>query len=560
MSRHNFDGHWWIETDHSSIDVDQDKIKAVDGCFIASKSSKPPECKEKGCTNPATHGADNSQAKAKWCTRHKKEGDVEVGCSLCPGKADVKINDTAACLAHAVLEVRTLRESDTPITITSVRGSNFCACGTRAMYTLSNDEKKKKLACKQCSLIWGLLLGVEFVDTAAPPDMSARACVGPACARVKQGMFITSEEKRYCATHRDKVITDEKAENKPFGERTTFKYAPCPCQGKQCTVTECDEESVCDADDKALCLEHWTGLDDDAKKFEWTGTCYKHAIFGPVLQNGDVQGTAERCWVHKLVNDVNNHNSRCTDCKAALGWCWATRVNMKNDICASCKGATADAWFPLMRQSLVVGYFLQYPVAAALLAGATIIHESREKLLDEDKLARIDVRIDCADDTVNALEIDEESHRGRHVCDEQQRMCNIFQIPGKRTRLVRVNTDRPDYKIAEKISRAAVKALVEEKGQDLSLNDKLAMPEVYEKNLQRTAKHIKEALEVPTGHVIYLDYPLDSPHLVVGNVSLVGRSGVEIRDARECSDGYADMIIVPQELILRLHLPDPHRM
>ena len=75
--------------------------------------------------------------------------------------------------------------------------------------------------------------------------------------------------------------------------------------------------------------------------------------------------------------------------------------------------------------------------------------------------------------------------------------------------------------------------------------------QVYEDNLQRTAKHIKEALEVPPGHVIYLDYPLDSPHLVIGNVSLVGHSGVEIRD-RDRDNKYADMIIVPQELILKL--------
>jgi hypothetical protein len=202
-----------------------------------------------------------------------------------------------------------------------------------------------------------------------------------------------------------------------------------------------------------------------------------------------------------------------------------------------------------MRQSLVVGYFLQYPVAAALLAGATIIHESREKLLDEDKDRRVDVRIDCADKVV-ALEIDEEAHGDRGPCDERNRLVQICQIDlDKPTLLVRVNPDRPDYKIAEKISRAAVKALVEEKGRDLILDDKLAMREVYVENLQRTAEHIEKALKVPAGHVVYLDYPLDSPHLVIGNVPLVGHSGVEIRGER---NGYADMIIVPQELILKL--------
>ena len=60
--------------------------------------------------------------------------------------------------------------------------------------------------------------------------------------------------------------------------------------------------------------------------------------------------------------------------------------------------------------------------------------------------------------------------------------------------------------------------------------------------MHRTAKLIEKALEVPAGHVIYLDYPLDSPHLVVGNVSLVGHPDVKIRGV---CDGYADMIIVP---------------
>jgi hypothetical protein len=500
----------------------------------------------------------------KWCTRHKKEGDVEVGCSLCPGKADVKINDTAVCLAHAVLEVRTLRESDTPITITGVRGCTKCACGTRAMYGLSNDEKKKKkLACKQCALIWGLLLGVEFVSTRGSPDRSAYRCVGPACATKEtkpEGAYITSEEKRYCATDRDKVITSEKDENKPFGERTTFKYAPSPCQGRQCTVTECDKESVCVADDKALCLEHWTGLDDDAKKFEWTGTCYKYAIYGPVLQNGDVQGTTERCCVHNLVNDVNNLNPRCTDCVAALGWRRARQV-AKNGKCAKCKGEHGDAWVPLVRQMMLTGFWRDH--AKELLAGATIKDESREKLLDEDKVARVDMRIDHADDMdddeVDLFEIDEEAHRYRPVCGELEKLVKIIQIPGKRTRLVRVNPDRPDYEITEKITRSAVAALVKEKGRRYTLDEILAMPQVLKDNLLRTVGFMDKARRVPTGHVIYLDYPLNSPHLVVGNVSLVGHPDVEIRD-RDRDNEYADMIIVPQELILRLHLPDSYRM
>jgi hypothetical protein len=458
----------------------------------------------------------------------------------------MNINDTIVCLAHAVLEVRTLRESDTPITITVVRASYHCACGTRAMYALSNDEKKKRLACKQCALIWGLLLGVEFVSTAAPRDMSARACVGPACARGKQGMFITSEEKRYCATHRDKVITDEKAENKPFGERTTFKCVSNPCKGRQCTMTRCYEESVCVADDKALCLKHWTGLDDDAKKFEWTGTCYKDAKYGPVLQNGDVQGTVERCGDHTLVNDVNNHNPRCTDCVAALGWRRARQV-AKNGKCAKCKGEHGDAWVPLVRQMMLTGFWRDH--AKELLAGATIKDESREKLLDEDKVARVDMRIDHADDMdddeVDLFEIDEEAHRYRPVCGELEKLVKIIQIPGKRTRLVRVNPDRPDYEITEKITRSAVAALVKEKGRRYTLDEILAMPQVLKDNLLRTVGFMDKARRVPTGHVIYLDYPLNSPHLVVGNVSLVGHPDVKIRGV---CDGYADMIIVPQRL------------
>ena len=549
-----------------SIVVDQDKIKAVDESFAASKSSKP-ECKKKGCTNPATHGAVNPNAKAKWCAEHKKEGNVEMGCSLCPGKVTVTINDTTVCLAHMGPELRTLRLSDTPITITAVRGSKKCACGTRAMYALSNDEKKKTLVCKQCAQIWGHVHGVEFVSTRAPRDESARACVGPLCATKEPppvGAYITSEEKRYCASDRDKVITDEKDEDKPFGERTTFKYASHPCEGRQCTVTRCYEESVCVADDKALCLKHWTVLDDDAKKaFEWTGTCYKRAIFGPDLQNGDVQSTKQnvRCGDHKLVSgdhkDVDNTSPRCIMCVATmpphLGK--ATMVKKYGECCASCKDEHGDQWYPLVRQTVVVGSWRNH--AKELLAGATIKDESREKLLDEDKLARVDVRIDHADDMdddqVDLFEIDEKAHFDRYPCVELEKLRNIIQIPGKRTRLVRVNPDRPRHKvITEKISRKEVAELIEEKGRKLTLDEILAMSQVDKENLRRTVNLIEEARRVPTGHVIYLDYPLNSKHLVVGNVPLVDHSDVEIRRPDK-DNKYADMIIVPQ----RLFFPPP---
>ena len=65
-------------------------------------------------------------------------------------------------------------------------------------------------------------------------------------------------------------------------------------------------------------------------------------------------------------------------------------------------------------------------------------------------------------------------------------------------------------------------------------------------NLYRTAELIEEARGVPPGHVIYLDYPLNSPHLtqvVVDGFPLVDHPDVEMCDVR---DGYADMIIVPQ--------------
>jgi hypothetical protein len=67
-------------------------------------------------------------------------------------------------------------------------------------------------------------------------------------------------------------------------------------------------------------------------------------------------------------------------------------------------------------------------------------------------------------------------------------------------------------------------------------------------NLYRTAELIEEARGVPPGHVIYLDYPLNSPHLVVDGIELVGRPDVEIRDV---CDGYANMIIVPLGLFRR---------
>lgn len=45
--------------------------------------------------------------------------------------------------------------------------------------------------------------------------------------------------------------------------------------------------------------------------------------------------------------------------------------------------------------------------------------------------------------------------------------------------------------------------------------------------------------------MVYIDYPLKSPHLVVGGVSLVDRPGVVTRGV---CDGYANMIIVPFDL------------
>ncbi len=475
---------------------------------------------------------------------------VIAGCSQCSQKAAVTVNGVVVCLAHAAIEVGKLQATDPP-TIVDVLGTRMCACGAVPRFGLEN---KRSLACGPCARIWGVLLGgVAFACVTGSPGSSARtanACVGSACAEKAKkpvGHNITPSGKRYCATDRDAVITDEAAKDKPFDERTTFKFAPLPCPGKPCTADGCTEESVVvrAADDTAMCLAHWTALDDvEAKKaFEWTGACHKRPIYGPTFDDGNVRGPRERCGDHKLADDVNNHNSRCSVCVAALGWRWATIANRGK--CGPCNGGNADQWFPLMRQSLWIGFW-QRNVS---LAGATITHESREKLLEEDKLSRIDTRVDRADGSVDLIEIDEGAHWDRAVCEELGRLRAVVQIPGKQVRVVRVNPDRPGKQIAAKITRGAVVRLLEEKGGQLTFDDKLAMEEVKKENLERSARLVEEARNVPPGHVVYVDYPLESPHLMVNGRALVRHPDVEIRG----EDGkYADLIVVPLQLFFPL--------
>jgi hypothetical protein len=538
------DGRAWAKAD-TSVVVERYGLQVIDELLDGTSTPKPPNrCEEKGCTNPATYAFKNSKAKARMCASHKLEAMVIVGCSKCSQNAAVTVNGVVVCLAHAAIEVGKLQATDP---IVDVRGTYMCACGAVAWFGLEN---KRRLACGTCARVWGVLLGgvaFAYVGVTGSPPWTANACVGAACAEKAKkpvGNNITPSGKRYCAKDRDAVITDEAAKDKPFDERTTFKFAPLPCQGKPCTADGCAGESVVvrAADDTAMCLAHWTALDDvEAKKaFEWTGACYKSAMYGPTFDDGNVRGPRERCGDHKLADDVNNHSSRCSVCVAALGWRWATIARGK---CAPCNGGkcNADQWFPLMRQSLWIGFW-QRNVS---LAGATITHESREKLLEEDKLWRIDTRVDRADGTVDLIEIDEGAHWARSVCEELGRLRAVVQIPGKQVRVVRVNPDRPGKQIAAKITRGAVVRLLEEKGGQLTFDDKLAMEEVKKENLERSARLVEEARNVPPGHVVYVDYPLKSPHLMVNGRALVGHSDVQIRGA----DGkYADLIVVPLQL------------
>jgi hypothetical protein len=144
------------------------------------------------------------------------------------------------------------------------------------------------------------------------------------------------------------------------------------------------------------------------------------------------------------------------------------------------------------------------------------------------------------------IEIDEDAHQSYSVPNELARLRVVTRILGFRI-LVRVNPDRPGHNIAKKITRAAVAALVKEKKGRLSLADKLAMPQVSKANLERTVDLVETVRcdEKYIDHVVYVDYPLKSPHLA----DVIGRAGVTIigRDG-----DYADLIAVPLSFFFEL--------
>ena len=522
----------------TKVSVSRKSLSAVEQLLEATPS-KPPTCRAKYCTTQALYGLIGRNAVAKWCGDHKKDGNVIVGCLLCSEKAHVTVNGTFLCLTHAILEVQKLKAPDTPITIVDFRGFAKCTCGKPATFGLDN---KRQLSCEACALVFGALLGVELSSISPPPDMSARLCVGAVCATKEekpQGTYITPKNERYCKRDRDKVIDAEV--DKPFGERTTFKCKPSQCEGTPCTVDRCTEESVVRDDEKALCLSHWTGLDDDEKKaYKWTGTCYNFARYGPA---GNVQGPKERCPAHRKAGDIDNTHPRCITCVAVLGWSEATMIDNPGE-CARCRGTTDDQWFPLIRQGLWTGYWQRH----AALGGATIIHEWRMQLYKDDKLARIDLRIDRADGhTIDLIEIDEEAHWRYDVCDELARLRIVAQAdPGKRVRVIRVNPDRPQHTIAKKITKKWVKELGGGGAVGRFLDGELEIGQVSMTNLERSTRLVEQVRrdEKYVNHVVYVDYPMSSPHLanVIGHhddVKIVGGDGK-----------YADIIAVPVDVIL----------
>ena len=472
------------------------KLRVVDELLVAAESiSTPKECEEDGCKSPGIYRS-NTNEKARRCESHKKEKDMVVGCSKCrSSSAAVTVNGVIVCLAHAVLEVQGLENP----TIVGLCGTLNCACGVQSAFGL---KEKKPLVCKDCGIIWGLLLGKTFKRAWSQQlgQEDTRMCVGALCANKKtHGSFI-GNNKRYCSRDRKAMIDAEKADPTiSFDQRTSFKYAPSPCEGKMCTAEGCTEESVTKRADEALCLTHWKALkdDDEKKAFEWTGTCYAQAVHGPKIQDGDVRGPCERCGKHAKPGDVNNFSSRCTVCVAINGW--ASAKLAKDGKCADCAGSIDSHWFPQMRQSILLDFW-QREKAAAL----TVTYEWRPNVLVEDKKWRIDAKVDRPDGTVDLIEVDEDAHKWVNECEELKRLHAVVQIP-EVNRVVRVNPDRPRKKIADKITRGRVKA-----GgwtRKLTLDDKLGFEEVKPDNLNRSVGLVEDARAVEPGHVVYIDYP-----------------------------------------------------
>ena len=544
-------GAWVIDTKES---VERASVKTIVDLIRCAKNPTPTiKCESKSCTGHALWGANNYQTRggSMRCEDHKKDGDVVVRCSECDTTSPlVSVGGNPMCLAHASIRVHEIpSESES---IVDIRGKDKCTCGTRAFFGLT---EKKRLACKQCAVVWGAIMNVTFDYIKSTPDMSKYTCVDDQCT--KQGTYKTIvDSKLYCATHRDALLdADEKDRSLLPGARAMFKHATSPCSGWPCSKAGCTDEAVVewrgtdaeatDADRlHRLCMGHWNEILDDVVKesYLWTGTCYAWAMYGSCTD--DIRGTRDRCWKHKLSTDVNNHHSRCSTCVASIGWPGATRVKKNGDECKTCGGIDDTGWSPRFRENLALDAFCRREYVSDIASsGATIEREKRPPKIQSDPAYRADLAIDRGTH-VEIIEIDEDAHGSRDLCDELRRLRAVVQWDGRSVNVYRVNPDRPRFEISKKVTKAWVRE--NSNGRAVTqqyLAGDLEIPVVKRKNLDRTIGLLEQAMfeKKWKNCVVYIDYPLENVHLAPflkkDDTKIIGKS-----------DGYADFVIVPRHV------------
>ena len=543
--------------------VSRKSVETFDGLLCRAENATPKiKCESQPCTGHALWGA-NSQTRAgpMRCEDHKKDGDVFVRCSECDTASPlVSVGGKPMCLAHASIRVIHHEMPSESESIVDIRGKHECACGTSALFGLT---EKKQLACRQCACVCGALMNVTFEYIKSTPDHSKYTCAVDRCT--KYGAYKTTvDSKLYCAAHRNALLDAEKDANRSFGERAMFKKAALPCPGWTCSNAGCTVEAVVERRGtdagtgttetgttgtgttdrlERLCMEHWNEIPDDGvkKSYSWTGTCYAQGIYGSCRD--DIRGTRDRCGTHKLPTDVNNHNSRCVTCVASIGWSDATRVRKNGDECQTCGGIKDTGWSPRFRECLALDAFRHKCMSRLESPGATIAREKRPPQIQSDPAYRADLAIDRGTH-VEIVEIDEDAHGSRDQCDELKRLQAVVQWDARRpVNVYRVNPDRPGFKISKKVTKAWVRGNSD--GGAVTrryLADELEIPGVNRENLDRTVGLLEQAMFEKNWEncVVYIDYPVDNVHLAPflkkDGTKTIGESG-----------GYADFVIVPRD-------------